>query len=77
MEVNGGPEDGGAEFAGVVKRETDTELDLVSFEDGVVTINKKDITFRRKGLSGMPVGLHAMLGKRNLRDLVEYLASLK
>ncbi len=77
VEVNGGPEDGGAEFAGVVKRETDTELDLVSFEDGVVTINKKDITFRRKGLSGMPVGLHAMLGKRNLRDLVEYLASLK
>lgn len=77
IEINGGPEDGGAEFAGVVKRETETELDLVSFEDGVVTINKKDITFRRKGLSGMPVGLHAMLGKRNLRDLIEYLASLK
>jgi len=77
VEVNGGPEAGGAEFAGVIKRETDTEIELVSFEDGSVIVEKKDITFRRKGLSGMPVGLHAMLGPRNLRDLIEYLASLK
>ena len=77
LELNGGPEDGGSEFAGVVKRETDTELELVSFEDGQVIIDKKDITFRRKGLSGMPVGLHAMLGKQNLRDLIEFLAGLK
>ena len=77
LELNGGPEDGGSEFAGVVKRETDTELELVSFEDGQVIIDKKDITFRRKGLSGMPVGLHSMLGKQNLRDLIEFLAGLK
>ena len=77
VEVKGGPEDGGAEFAGVVKRETETEIELVSFEDGSVIVEKKDITFRRQGLSGMPVGLHAMLGKENLRDLIEYLANLK
>ncbi|MGB0578117.1 MAG: PVC-type heme-binding CxxCH protein [Limisphaerales bacterium] len=77
VETDGGPEEGGAEFAGVVKRETKDELELVSFEDGTVVVEKKRITFRRKGLSGMPVGLHAMLGKRNLRDLIEFLARLK
>lgn len=77
VETDGGPEEGGAEFAGVVKRETDAELELVSFEDGTVVVEKKRITFRRKGLSGMPVGLHAMLGKQNLRDLIEFLAHLK
>ena len=77
VETDGGPEEGGAEFAGVVKRETKDELELVSFEDGTVIVEKKRITFRRKGLSGMPVGLHAMLGKQNLRDLIEFLASLK
>ncbi|MGY8676083.1 MAG: hypothetical protein ACKVHO_26225 [Verrucomicrobiia bacterium] len=45
--------------------------------DGVVTINKTDLTERRPGLSGMPAGRHMMLGKRELRDLVEFLAGQK
>jgi quinoprotein glucose dehydrogenase len=68
---------GGANFSGIVRSETEQELVLVNNTDGIVAVNKSDITERRQGLSGMPAGLHMMLGKRELRDLVEYLAAQK
>jgi quinoprotein glucose dehydrogenase len=67
----------GTSFAGVVKSETASELVLNSPEDGIVTIKKADITARERGLSSMPEGLSTLLSRRDLRDLVEYLSSLK
>ena len=66
---------GDVNFAGIVRRETEDELVLVSNEDGEVVIRKEDIVERRKGLSGMPAGLHLMMGRRDVRDLVEFLAA--
>jgi quinoprotein glucose dehydrogenase len=67
----------GTSFAGVVKSETDEELVLNSPEDGIVKVKKSDITGRERGISSMPEGLAALLSRRDLRDLVEYLSSLK
>lgn len=67
----------GAFYAGVLKSENDQEIVLNSPEDGLVTVAKSKIKTRQKGLSGMPEGLEKILSKRDLRDLVEYLSSLK
>ena len=68
---------GGAVYAGLVKTETETELVLHSPEDGDQTIKKADMEKRERGLSAMPDGLGALMSQRDLRDLIEYLASLK
>jgi quinoprotein glucose dehydrogenase len=67
----------GKAVAGITRKETKTELTLISPEDGLVTINKSDIKTKQKGPSGMPPGLQAVISKRELRDVIEYLASLK
>ncbi len=67
----------GTAFAGIVKSENDKELVLNSPEDGIVTIKKENITGRQRGQSAMPEGLAAILSKQDLRNLVEYLSSLK
>jgi quinoprotein glucose dehydrogenase len=67
----------GTSFAGVVQSENDTELTLNSPEDGIVEIKKADIFGRERGLSSMPEGMTNLLTRRDLRDLVEYLSSLK
>jgi quinoprotein glucose dehydrogenase len=63
--------------AGLVKSEDANELILNSPEDGIVKIPKEQIAKRERGLSSMPEGLGKMLTKFELRDLVEYLATLK
>ncbi|MBK7999808.1 MAG: c-type cytochrome [Verrucomicrobia bacterium] len=67
----------GAVHFGLVKGEDDMELRLESPEDGPLKIAKADIVTRQRGLSAMPEGLAAALSKRELRDVVEYLAGLK
>ena len=67
----------GAAYAGVVKRETDANLILLSPEDGEVTLKKSDIGSRDKGLSGMPEGLGQLLSRQELRDVIEFLGTLK
>jgi quinoprotein glucose dehydrogenase len=67
----------GTSYAGIVKSENGTELVLNSPEDGIVTIKKSEITARNRGLSAMPEGVAALLTRRELRDLVEYLAERK
>jgi quinoprotein glucose dehydrogenase len=67
----------GTSFAGIVKSENDSELVLNSPEDGIVTIKKTEITARERGISSMPEGMAALLSRRDLRDLVEYLANRK
>ncbi|MBA4150608.1 MAG: HEAT repeat domain-containing protein [Verrucomicrobia bacterium] len=67
----------GAAYAGLVKRDTETELVLESPEDGTLTLSKAEIEKRDTSLSAMPDGLESLLSKRELRDLVEYLSKLK
>jgi len=67
----------GASFAGVVKSETEIELVLNSPEDGLMTLKKTEIKTRQRGLSAMPEDLVAAMSKRELRDLVEFLATTR
>jgi quinoprotein glucose dehydrogenase len=67
----------GAAYAGVLKRETDSTVVLLSPEDGEVTLKKSDIASRDKGLSGMPEGLGQQLSRQDLRDVIEFLGTLK
>jgi quinoprotein glucose dehydrogenase len=67
----------GGQTAGVVVRETGIAVEINSVEDGPVTIRKTDIRNISRGMSAMPEGLGQMLTPFELRDLVEYLASLK
>ena len=64
-------------YAGIVKAETDTNLEINSPEDGLLKIDKSQISTRTPGQSPMPAELVTMLTKRDLRNLIEYLASLK
>ena len=63
--------------AGVLKSETPQELVLNTADKGLVTIKKSDITSRRASLSPMPEGMGQILSKQNLRDVVEFLSTLK
>jgi quinoprotein glucose dehydrogenase len=67
----------GSVAAGVVKSEDANELILNSPEDGIVKIKKSEISKREHGLSSMPEGMGKMLTKFELRDLIEYLTTLK
>jgi quinoprotein glucose dehydrogenase len=62
---------------GIVKKDDDKELVLLNADNQLITVAKADIKVREKGPSVMPEGLHKALSKRELRDLVEWLASLK
>lgn len=64
-------------YAGLIKEENGERIILNSPEDGIITIDVDNINSREKGLSGMPEGLYLMLTKRELRDLMAYLESLK
>ena len=63
--------------AGVLKSETADMLVLNSADSGVVTLKKADIKSRRAALSPMPEGMGQILSKQDLRNLVEFLSSLK
>jgi ABC-type uncharacterized transport system ATPase subunit len=60
-----------------VKSESAAELELNSPEDGLVKIKKTEIQTRERGLSGMPEEIRQVLTKAELRDVVEFLATLK
>jgi quinoprotein glucose dehydrogenase len=67
----------GIAYAGVVKSDTDSLLELNSPEDGLLKLNKSDIKSRQRGPSAMPEELRQMLSKQDIRNLVEFLAGLK
>jgi quinoprotein glucose dehydrogenase len=67
----------GTAYAGIVKAESDTELTLLTPEDGELKLKKADITSRDKGLSGMPEGFGQLLNRQELRDVIEFLGTLK
>jgi quinoprotein glucose dehydrogenase len=70
----------GRTIAGILKKETDSELQLNCQDEGgyqIVTVKKSDIASRASGPSAMPDGLGSVLSKRDIRDLVEFLATTK
>jgi len=67
----------GQEYAGLLKAETDSEIEFNSPEDGLLKLKKADIKTRERGPSAMPEELRQILNKRDIRNLVEFLGSLK
>ena len=67
----------GVTHAGVVKSETTADLVLQTLDAGTITLSLAEIESRVVGPSAMPEGLDKLLSRRELRDLVEFLASLK
>jgi len=65
--------------AGILKSETADAITLVLPVPGATpeVVKKADIKQREKMPSGMPPGLGEFLSKRELRDILEYVASLK
>jgi len=67
----------GQVFTGIVKAENDEFIELIQNDGGQVRILTDEIVARRKGNSSMPADLTKFMTKRELRDIVAYLASLK
>ncbi len=68
----------GEMIAGLLNAETDAEFTIASLTDSTRRqVKKSDVKERLKIPSAMPPGLGEVLGKRGLRDVVDYLSSLK
>lgn len=64
-------------YAGLLKGEDAENIFINSPEDGDLKIPKASIESLDLGLSAMPGDVASMLNKRDLRDLIEFLATLK
>ncbi|HUS09550.1 MAG TPA: hypothetical protein VMZ30_03715, partial [Pyrinomonadaceae bacterium] len=67
----------GAQVSGIFVRETGLTYEINSPEDGPLTIKKADVRNISRSLSAMPEGLGQLLTPFELRNLLEYLASLR
>ena len=67
----------GVQHTGILKTEDEQKLTLMTPEGKLVTLAKSTIEARKPGKSSMPEDLLKYLTKAELRDLVEFLASLK
>jgi quinoprotein glucose dehydrogenase len=67
----------GTIVSGIVRKETETHLTLVTPEAKLVEIAKVDIVEKARGKSGMPADLVKKLSREEVRDLIEYLATQK
>ncbi|MBL8853920.1 MAG: PQQ-dependent sugar dehydrogenase [Planctomycetaceae bacterium] len=67
----------GVTHFGIVKRETDEFVELMNADGQLLRVPTADIDERRRGQSSMPTGMEEKLSKHELRDLVEYLGSLR
>ena len=68
----------GSIAAGILSAEDEKVVTLKSLADGSAQkIDKAKIKERTAVPSAMPPGMGEVLGKRGLRDVVEYLATLK
>ncbi|ODT96367.1 MAG: hypothetical protein ABS79_08055 [Planctomycetes bacterium SCN 63-9] len=65
----------GKVHTGVFRGEDDREVRLMTAEGKLVAIPKESIEERKRGPSAMPADLVNKLSKRELRDLVEFLAT--
>ena len=69
--------DDGNVHAGVLRGEDDKEIRLITTDGKPLTLPKQAIEDRKRGPSAMPGDLARKLSKTELRDLIEFLASLK
>lgn len=67
----------GTRYVGVVRDETEREMIVDPGDGATVHIRKDEVEKRTKGLSPMPQDIIKPLSKRDVRDLVEFLSSLK
>jgi quinoprotein glucose dehydrogenase len=67
----------GTRYTGVVRREDEREITLDAGDGATIQIIKAEVEKRTKGLSPMPQDIIKPLSKRDVRNLVEFLASLK
>jgi quinoprotein glucose dehydrogenase len=67
----------GRTVSGVLKSEDKKQIKLMTAENKEITVPTEDVEARRSGPSAMPDDLHKKLSRRELRDVVEFLASLK
>ncbi len=64
-------------LAGIVKTDAGDSLTLMTAEGRLVTVPKSEIDEQRRGDSAMPQDLMQHLSRMELRDLIEFLDSLK
>jgi quinoprotein glucose dehydrogenase len=67
----------GKVLSGIVKQESDQRVELMTAEGKLISVDKAMIEERKPGKSPMPEDLMKHLTKHELRDLIEFLASLK
>ena len=67
----------GETLAGLLKKETATDLLLENPGMPPITVKKADVKQRDNAPSGMLPNLADLITQRELRDIVEYLVSLK
>ncbi len=68
--------DDGTAVTGVLRSENDASIELALADGSRMAVLKEDVEERATGLSAMPADIRDKLTPRELRDLVEYLASL-
>ena len=67
----------GQVHVGLLKEETEEALTIMTADGKLLTIDQDEIEARRPGQSPMPEDIIKRLNKRDLRDLVEFLAQRK
>jgi len=67
----------GKTLSGVIESESDQVLNLIDAQGNTIKITKSEIVQRRDGRSVMPANLLEHVNSSDLRDLIEYLASLQ
>jgi putative heme-binding domain-containing protein len=67
----------GTVYAGVVKSEDDATLVVATPDEGDVRLAKAEVKSRERGVSGMPEGFGELLTRFELRDVVEFLGTLR
>jgi quinoprotein glucose dehydrogenase len=67
----------GKTITGVLRAKDAKGYTVVTADNKVVTVPKDDVESEKPDKSAMPDDLHKKLSKRELRDVVEFLASLK
>ena len=67
----------GTVVAGVLRKETPEEVTVILADTKIVVEPTKEIEERAKGISAMPGDLVQKLSKSEIRDVIEYLSTLK
>ena len=67
----------GKVYTGILRGEDSKEVRLMTADGKAITVPTDSIEERKRGPSAMPDGIAAKLSRKELRDLIEFLAGLK